>query len=133
MKTRLFLIIGTLIGILLIGATLVNVLLEKDGQAKDVTENITETGIQLSIGSLQGDYSIEIELNKEGPISLPYEALILEGEVSMLMESSEEVVWRKTISPLSKGNIEFNATPGNYKIIISAEEEAKNIKVGIYR
>ncbi|RFU68667.1 hypothetical protein [Bacillus sp. V59.32b] len=98
-NTRLLLIIGILLGLLMVGVITVAMLFGEN-VVMNANKKITNGNLHLSIGSLKGHYEVEaFETSDDGIVSIPYEATIGDGDVSLAIKRSDDMVWEKTVSP----------------------------------
>lgn len=128
---KILIIFGVLFGFLIVGAITATALFFGDNVSINTSRIEINGNVDLSIGYLKGNHEVDvIEVTEEGSISIPYEATVQEGQLTLLVKHSGKVVWEKVISPADKGNIEFSGAKGTYYIQISTEE-AKNIDMEI--
>lgn len=98
-----------------------------DNVAINASKSMSNGNVEVSIGTLKGSYEVaEYDVTSGGILSIPYEAAVAEGIVSLTVEKGNEVLWKENIPASGEGNIEFQAEPGTYDIII-VTEEAKDV------
>ncbi|WP_078427246.1 hypothetical protein [Alkalihalobacterium alkalinitrilicum] len=128
-KRNIFLVSGGvgLIIVVFIGASL----LFSDNLVINASKSIVNGNVQVSIGSLKGSYSVdEVRIIEEGMVVIPYRTTIDEGDVLLIVEHGDKVLWKKEVSPFSQGLIEFYGEKERYNIQLYTEK-AKGINVEI--
>ncbi|WP_226669742.1 hypothetical protein [Metabacillus litoralis] len=101
--------------------------------AVNVNKTTVNGDIELSIGSLKGDYQIEtFELSEpqEETIVIPFQLNVEEGEVTLYIKHQNETVWEKTYVSSEEETIEFIGVKGVYEVGFTTES-ASNIQLNL--
>ncbi len=128
-KNRFFIIFGIVIMV----SIFTTIFLLSENVAVNTSKNTKDGNVQLSIGSLKGEYDVKtltLDQEPEGKVAIPYEATVEEGTLVLTVDDSDGIVWEKEVSPSTVGSIEFEGSKGTYNISIYTEE-AKNVKLNL--
>lgn len=128
-KRGIFLFAGIVGGITIIFVSAM--LLFADNLTINASKTEVNGHVMVSIGSLKGSYTVDhVKIIQEGVAGIPYRTSVGAGDLFLVVDQGDDVVWEEKVSPQAEGMIQFYAEEGRYLIRLDTEHaEDINLEV----